>query len=209
MERATRWSRVSNEAFKRKQKKKRLNFFFHDGKLHKTVRVARTRNEVYAWCFKDKREVMFVYSHILLHHEPAYTNIEVARLVNRSVKIVREHLMKGYIEVPEMAYSLSTGRPWMYFWTKEQVYRYHDFLVYELHRGRPRADGQVTPEWKTPCRPELRAKMEDNMTILAVNEETGETFPVFRETMWGSVGGIIMVWHYLVNLTQNFIWNWL
>jgi hypothetical protein len=62
------------------------------------------------------------------------------------------------------------------------VYEYHDYLL-NVHRGRPRADGRVTPASKLPSRNELRAMMEDNVTIL-IQDEDGNVFPAFRETMW-------------------------
>lgn len=166
-----------------KRKSKKLTYFFWDGKLHRRLRIVPGRNELFAWCYQDEREVQFVYSHIKFHHEPAFTTRQVCQFFDRSRMSIERDIQAGAIRRPELSYSLDEKRwPSKYWWSKSQVYEYHDYLL-NVHRGRPRTDGRVTPASKLPSRNELRAMMEDNVTIL-IQDEDGNVFPAFRETMW-------------------------
>lgn len=166
-----------------KRKSKKLLYFFWDGKLHRRLRIVPARNELFAWCYKDEREVQFVYSHIKFHHEPAFSNADVCRFFKRAKFSIERDLKAGAVRRPELAYSLDGKRwPTKYYWTKKQVYEYHEYLM-NVHRGRPRKDGRMTPASKLPSKNELRAMMEDNVTVL-IQDEEGNTFPAFREVMW-------------------------
>lgn len=167
-----------------KGKSKKLRHFFWEGKLHKTLRIVPPRNELFAWCYKDAREVLFVYSHIKFHHEPAFTTAQVCQFFKRTKVSVERDILAGAVRRPELSYTLDEKRyPTKYFWTKAQVYEYHDYLL-NVHRGRPREDGRTTAWRELPSRNELRAMMEDNVTILVQDDTTGKTYPAFRETMW-------------------------
>lgn len=169
---------------KKKRKFKKLTYFFWEGKLHRVLRAVPSRNELFAWCYKDEREVMFVYSHIKFHHEPAFTTKEVCQFFNRHRVTIENDISAGAIRRPELSYSLDENRwPIKYFWTRDQVYEYHDYLI-NVHRGQPRKDGRVTPWSGLPSRNELRAMMEDNITVLIKDNEDGRVFPAFRENMW-------------------------
>jgi hypothetical protein len=45
-----------------KEKTQRLVYFFLDGKIHKSLHISRARDEIVAWCYPEKRRVMYNYS---------------------------------------------------------------------------------------------------------------------------------------------------
>lgn len=163
-----------------------LRWFFWDGKLHKTTRVSAMRNELFAWCFPEEREVQFAYSHIKFHHEKAWRTRDVAEMLDRHILTINKDISERKV-IPKPAVGYPIGRspdemPRWYMWSKKDIYRYHDYLM-GVHYGSPRKDGKITVNKRLPNRNELRAKMEDGYTIL-IQDKDGNTYPAFRETMF-------------------------
>lgn len=163
-----------------------LRWFFWDGKLYRTTKVSVLRNELFAWCFEDQQEVQFAYSHIKFHHEKAWRTRDVAKILNRSPSAIKNDISHfKVIRKPAVGYPV--GRPpgsipkW-YMWSKKDIYMYHDYLL-GVHYGLPRKDGKITPNKNLPTRAELRAKLNDDYTIL-IQDKHGNTYPAFRETMF-------------------------
>lgn len=151
-----------------------VRWFFWNDELHRTTFVDRPKNLVYAWNYPQRKKVQFVYSHIRVHNEKAWTNKEVARLLGRSTKTLQRAVYDGAVKKPYKTYSLD-GDPNYFgrqFWQSKDVYEVHSWLI---EKERSRQD--------LPTRLELAAKMEEGVSYL-IQDKDGKSVRVFKEQMW-------------------------
>lgn len=167
---------------RKRNRKRSLNYFFHEGRLHKVLYISRPRDFMHAWSYEERKKVAFVYSHILRTRGRAFTLVEVCAMVNRSREALERYMIGGHIRRPAMSYTLDgTYRPSKYFFSEKDVLDLHDYLV-TLHYGRPRKDGQITP-YPTPTKTELRAMMKHDVVYYVENSK-GEKVKAFKEPIW-------------------------
>jgi hypothetical protein len=167
---------------KKQMTKKKMNYFFYQDKLYRTLYVNRPADYMYAWDFEGRKKVQFLYSFIKKNHERAFTTTEVCEMVNRHRESLSNYIAAGGIHGPSASYSLD-GRfvPSRYYWSKKQIYELHDYIM-TIHQGRPRKDGEIRP-LATPTKAELRAMM-DHETIYYVKNDDGKMVKVFKEPEW-------------------------
>ena len=48
----------------RQRPRKKLLYFFLNGKIHKVIRASKAKDELVAWCYPDKKRVMYSYSQV-------------------------------------------------------------------------------------------------------------------------------------------------
>jgi hypothetical protein len=58
---------------KRKGTRKKLLYFFLNNKIHKVIRLSRAKDELIAWCYPDKKRVLYSYSQVQKYKENAYS----------------------------------------------------------------------------------------------------------------------------------------
>lgn len=163
---------------KRKAPQRRLNFFFLNGKLHKKLRIVRPEDKIETWCYPDERRVVYTYSDVRKRYEPAYSTKQVAEMIGRNNKVVERHVRDGAIEPPAIAYSLDKEMRMISFkWCEKDIMALHAYLL-TVHRGRPRADGRITPN-KMPTARELRALIRQEHVLYVRNDE-GNFVPTWR-----------------------------
>ena len=174
---------VSARADARKRNRKRsLRYFFHDGQLHKVLYISRPRDLMYAWSYPERKRVAFVYSQIKRSHERAFTTLEVCQMVNRGRDVLEKYMLRGDIAKPAMTYTLDGKfKPSKYMRREKDILDLHDYLM-TIHYGRPRKDGEVTP-YPTPTKTELRAMMKHDVVYYVENDK-GEKVKVFKEPLW-------------------------
>lgn len=174
---------MSEKDLARKHNRRRsLNYFFHEDRLHKVLYISRPRDLMYAWSYDERKRVAFVYSHIKKTHERAFTLNEVSEMVNRTREAITKYIMAGHIKRPPMSYTLDgTFRPSKYLWREKDVLELHDYLM-TVHYGRARKDGEITP-YPTPTKSELRAMMRHDVVYYVENSK-GEKVKAFRESAW-------------------------
>jgi len=95
---------------KRIRTPKRLLYFFLDGKIHKSLRISRARDEIVAWCYPERRRVMYNYSLVNKHMQKAYTLREAAKLLNRHKITVEDYILAGKIQQPTKIYQYGRRR---------------------------------------------------------------------------------------------------
>ena len=67
----------------RKRKAKKLSYFFLNSKIHKVLNYSRAKDELIAWCYPDKKRVLYSYSQVIKNMENAYSTKQVAELLNK------------------------------------------------------------------------------------------------------------------------------
>lgn len=140
----------------KKVKRRKLRYFFLNGKLHKSLHINRSSDTITAWCYPDHCRVAYTYSDVLRRKETAFTTIQVAKMLNRSRLTVERAILRGDIEEPQSTYGLTeVQKKFQYLWCEKDIIDAHAYFQ-TVHRGRPRKDGLVTPV-RMPSPRELRA----------------------------------------------------
>ena len=130
------------------------------------------------WCYPLEKRVAYTYSDVRRNKEPAFTTKEVAEMMNRKPLAIDRALGRGDIEPPQYIYSLtSTRRKMKYMWSEDDIMKVHEYFC-NVHYGRPRKDGMITP-YKMPTKRELRAMIHQE-TILYVRNSDGEFVPTWK-----------------------------
>ncbi|NBO79621.1 MAG: hypothetical protein EBV27_08380, partial [Actinobacteria bacterium] len=62
----------------RENKRKRFSYFFLNNKIHKVLNYSRAKDELIAWCYPDKKRVLYSYSQVVKNMENAYSTKQVA-----------------------------------------------------------------------------------------------------------------------------------
>lgn len=161
-----------------RRKSGKLNYFYLNGKLHKSLHINRGADRIITWCYPDKCRVAYTYSDVKKNKRPAFSSDEAAEMLNRRRLALERAILNGDIEEPQHTYGLTTTmRKHSYKWSEEDIIRAHAHFS-TVHQGRPRNDGLVTPK-PMPSLRELRAMMRQEH-ILYVKGEDGEFRPVWR-----------------------------
>lgn len=153
-------------------------YFYLNDQLHKKLVINRGQDMITTWCYPLGKRVAYTYSDVKKRKEPAFYTREVAKLVNRSVDSLEDALIRGDIPPPQKSYGIDENRrPYAYFWSERDIMNAHEYFS-NVHRGRPRNDGLVTPG-RLPTVRELRAMIR-NEEILYIRGEDGEFRPVWK-----------------------------
>jgi hypothetical protein len=160
------------------RKKKRLRYFYIDGKLHKVIHVNRPKNIVTTFSYPDGDYRQYQWTYIKRHHQRAYGVTDVANLVGRNRRYIARLMHQGEIKSPQKAYSLTTPDRFTYYFNEEDVLEIQDYFA-NVHWGRKRKDGLITPG-PVPNRSELRAMMNDDI-MMYMKGPDGSFKPIWRE----------------------------
>ena len=161
----------------KRKKSRRLNYFYLNGLLHKKLHINRASDIITTWCYPEHRRVAYTYSQVRRTYRPAFTTIEVGKMLNRNRVSIELAIMAGNIPRPQHTYGLGNqDKIFKYMWSEDDVLAAHAYFQ-TVHRGRPRKDGLVTPQ-KMPTARELRALMRDEEVLYV---KRGDTYlPTFR-----------------------------
>ena len=79
---------------KRDGKSKNLRYFFLNDKVHKVLSSSRSKDELIAWCYIDKKRVMYSYSQVKKNMEKAYTIVEVSAMLNKHRVTIQDYILE-------------------------------------------------------------------------------------------------------------------
>lgn len=161
-----------------RRKSRPLNYFYLNGKLHKKLHINRGADTITTWCYPDHRRVAYTYSDVLLNKEPAYTLQEVGKMLNRRPDTIERAILEGNIVAPQYTYGLDENKhKYKYMWHESDIIAAHEYFS-QVHKGRPRKDGLITP-MHLPTLRELRAIIRQQ-NILYVRDEDGSFRPTWQ-----------------------------
>jgi hypothetical protein len=158
--------------------KKKLRYFYIDGKLHKVIHINRPKDIVTTYSYPDGDYRQYQWSYIKKNHQKAYGVVDVANMVGRNRRWIQQLMIKGDIKKPQKAYSLTHPERFTYYFNEEDVLGIQDYFA-NVHWGHKRKDGLITPG-PVPNRNELRAMMNDT-GILFMKDKDGNFKPIWRE----------------------------
>ena len=153
----------------RQRTRQKLQYFFLNEKIHKVIKSSRAKDELVAWCYPDKKRVLYSYSLVQKNMENAYTIKSAGELLNRHKVTIEEYILKGKIKEPQKVYPI--GNPdskWFKFMLSESdILDIHQFI---LDAGYLR---------DLPSRAELKALLKHNL-ILYTKTNEGSFVPVWK-----------------------------
>jgi len=154
---------------KRQSVRKKFLYFFLNGKIHKVLKSSRARDEIIAWCYPDKKRVLYSYSLVQKNMENAYSLKDAGVLLNRHKVTVEEYILAGKIKEPQKVYPISNPESkWFKFMLSESdILDIHQFI---LDAGYIR---------DLPSRTELQAILKHNL-ILYTKTNDGSFVPVWK-----------------------------
>lgn len=159
-------------------KYRKLNYFFLNGNLHKRLHINRGADQITTWCYPLHKRVAYTYSDVKKQHERAFTTVEVCEMLQRHRNTVENAILSGNIKEPQHTYGLNEAKKrYQYMWHEDNIIELHEYLS-NIHRGRPRKDGMITPA-HLPTLRELRALIRQD-EILYVRGDDGEFRPVWK-----------------------------
>ena len=155
---------------KRNGKPKSLRYFFLNDKIHKVLKSSRSKDEMVAWCYPDKKRVMYSYSQVKKNMETAYTVVEVASMLNKHRVTIQEYILNEKVATPQKIYPI--GQPDSENWSQ---YMFNQKNILDIHQHI--LDSGHSKE--IPSKAELQALLKNNF-ILYTKTEEGKFVPVWR-----------------------------
>ena len=148
---------------------KRFLYFFLNGKIHKVLKSSRAKDELIAWCYPDKKRVLYSYSLVSKGMENAYTLVQAGRILNRHKVTLEEYILVGKIKSPQKVYPI--GNPeskWFkYMLSESDIVQVHEFILEAGHTK------------DLPSKAELLALLKSNV-ILYTKTNDGKYVPVWK-----------------------------
>ena len=155
---------------KRNSKSKSLRYFFLNDKVHKVIKSSRSKDELIAWCYPDKKRVLYSYSQVKKNMETAYTVVQVASLLNRHRVTIQEYILNEKVATPQKIYPI--GQPDSERWSQ---YMFNQKNILDIHQHI--LDSGHSKE--VPSKTELQALLKNNL-VLYTKTEDGKFVPVWK-----------------------------
>ena len=153
----------------RKRTSKNFLYFFINNKIHKVLKRSRARDELIAWCYPDKKRVLYSYALVEKGMENAYSIQQASKFLNRHKVTIENYILDGKIKQPQVVYPI--GNPestWnKYMLSESDILDIHQFI---LDAGYLR---------DLPSKAELIALLKHNM-ILYTKDSEGKFIPVWK-----------------------------
>lgn len=153
----------------RKRTSKNFLYFFINNKIHKVLKRSRARDELIAWCYPDKKRVLYSYALVEKGMENAYSIQEASKFLNRHKVTIENYILDGKIKQPQIVYPISNPEStWnKYMLSESDILDIHQFI---LDAGYLR---------DLPSKAELTALLKHNM-ILYTKSSEGKFIPVWK-----------------------------
>ena len=142
--------------------RKKFVYFFLNNKLHKVIKLSRAKDELVAWCYPDKKRVLYAYSQVKKYKENAYSIKQVGQLLNKHKITIEDYILNGKIKTPQRIYPISNpNSEWSKFMLSESdILDLHQYII----------DVGYTKD--IPSRAELTGLLKQNI-ILYTKTDTG------------------------------------
>jgi hypothetical protein len=147
---------------KRLTTRKKFLYFFLNDKLHKVLSSSRSKDQIVAWCYPDKKRVMYSYSQVQKYMENAYSIKQVSDMLNKHKVTIEDYILEGKIREPQRVYPIGKdSSTWSkYMFNQKDILELHEFILDSGHSS------------KLPSKVELLALLKNNI-ILYTKTESG------------------------------------
>jgi DNA-binding transcriptional MerR regulator len=161
-------------------KSKRYRFFFLNGRLYRSVYANSRTNIISVMDVETGEYKQFLFSDVRKHAQQAFKIGQVAKMLGVRPGNIMKYEREGLISpAPRWAGFDRSYEPkrQMRLFSEDHVREIRDAMS-EVHRGRPRKDGIITPRSSLPTAAELEAKI--NKATILYEEVDGEMIPIWR-----------------------------
>lgn len=140
---------------KRSSLRKKFLYFFLNDKLHKVIRSSRAKDELIAWCYPDKKRVLYSFSDVQKNMETAYTMKQAGEILGRHKVTIEEYILQGKISMPQKIYPISNpdSKWYKFMFSESNILKIHEYI---LEAGYSK---------NLPSRAELKALLKNNMIL--------------------------------------------
>jgi hypothetical protein len=153
----------------RNKSAKKPSYFFLNNKIHKVLRLSRAKDELVAWCYPDKKRVLYSYSQAKKSMDNAYSTKQVAEMLQRHKVTIEDYILEGKIKRPQVVYPI--GNPesswYKFMFSTKDILDLHEFILDSGYSN------------NMPSKNELLARIRHNM-ILYTKTTDGDFVPVWK-----------------------------
>lgn len=142
---------------------KKLQYFFLNEKIHKAISVSRSKDSVIAWCYPDKKRMLYSYIDVKKNMNEAYTIKQVGHILNKHRVTIQEYILKEKILSPQKIYPIGnaeTSKWYQYMFSEKDILSLHEYILDSAHSK------------NVPSRSELVALLKTNF-ILYTKTDSG------------------------------------
>lgn len=145
----------------RKKQAKRFSYFFLNNKIHKVLRYSRSKDELIAWCYPDKKRVMYSYSDVVKNMQNAYTTSQTASVLNKHKVTIEDYILDKKIKFPQKVYPISNpdSKWYKFMFSESDIMDIHQFI---LETGYSK---------NMPSKNELKALLKHNMILYTKTDD--------------------------------------
>ena len=153
----------------RQRTRKKLQYFFLNNKIHKVLKSSRAKDELIAWCYPDKKRVLYSHALVEKNMQNAYSTVQTAKMLNKHKVTIEDYILAGKIKEPQRVYPISNpDSKWSKFmFSESDILDIHEFI---LDTGYSK---------NMPSKTELKALLKHNM-ILYTKVNDSEFVPVWK-----------------------------
>jgi hypothetical protein len=155
-----------------KTPKKRRKVFIND-ELHHLIHINLPADVVTTYNYVQDKILKYPYKAMKKNMKKAYSIGEVAKIINRHPDRIRSAIRDG--ELPDAQRAGPSGKK---YWKDDDILNIQDYFA-NVHFGRPRNDGAITPKRNSVTKEEVDAKL-GRRQVLYVQNDDGEFIPVWR-----------------------------
>jgi len=153
---------------KGQESRKKFLYFFLNNKLHKVIRSSRAKDELVAWCYLDKKRVLYSFHDAEKNMEKAYTMKQAGDILGRHKVTIEEYILQGKISQPQRIYPI--GNPeskwYKFMFSESNIVKIHEYI---LEAGYTK---------NVPSKAEIRALLKNNLILYTKTE--GGYVPVWK-----------------------------
>lgn len=155
-----------------KTPKKRRKLFINK-ELHHIIHINIPADVATTWNFVEDKMVRYPYKSMKKHSQKAYLINEVAKMVSRHPERIRVAITEGSIKRPQQC-----GPNGKFYFNEDDILDIQDYFA-NVHYGRPRNDGAITPLHRSVTKEEVDARL-GRRDVLYVQNDKGDFIPVWR-----------------------------
>ena len=155
-----------------KTSKYRRKLFIND-ELHQIIHINIPADVVTTWNFIQNKLIRYPYKITKKHAQKAYLINEVGKMVDRHPERIRFAIKEGHIKRPQQS-----GPKGKFYFNDNDILDIQNYFA-NIHYGRPRNDGSITPLKRTVTKEEVDARL-GRRDVLYVQNDKGEYIPVWR-----------------------------
>lgn len=152
---------------------KRRRKIFINQELHHIIHINIPADICTTWNYIQGKIIKYPYKNMKKHAQKAYLINEVASMVNRHPERIRIAIKEGNIKQPQRS-----GPNGKFYFYEEEILDIQDYFA-NIHYGRPRNDGAITPLKRTVTKEEVDARL-GRREVLYIQNDSGEYIPVWR-----------------------------